>query len=162
MCNFSGRYDTSFVVTSSDAEHRRRSTASWWVGADVHVLLQLVHRALLSPGQSLPPRLCQTAADGAWYDFARLLPLAWAKMKSIFLYKFIKPTVSGLCALVYVSDNGDIGAVHHHLFSVVLLLPPCSQHHGERRAHLRPPASMARSVRHHGINEWEWKQSPYS
>lgn len=47
-----------------------------------------------------------------------------------------------------VSDNGDIGAVHHHLFSVVLLLPPCSQHHGERRAHLRPPASMAGSVRH--------------
>lgn len=81
-------------------------------------------------------------------------------MKNTFLYKFIEPAVSGPCALVIASDNGDVGAVHHHLFSVVLLLPPCSQHHGERRARLQPPASMARSVRHldvkmNRINEWK-------
>lgn len=56
------------ILPSSDAEHRRRPPAGRGVGADVHLLLQLVHRPLLSPAQSLPPRLRQTAADGVGYD----------------------------------------------------------------------------------------------
>lgn len=61
------------TLPSSDAEHRRRPPASRRAGAEVHLLLQLVHRALLSPAQSLPPRLRQTVADGVWYDSTRPL-----------------------------------------------------------------------------------------
>lgn len=48
----------------SDAKHRRRAPGGGRVGADVHALLQLVHWPVLSPGQSLPPWLHQTSADG--------------------------------------------------------------------------------------------------
>lgn len=60
------------ILPSSDAEHRRRPAAGRGAGAQVHLLLQLVHRALLSPAQGLPPRLRQTAADGVGYGSSSL------------------------------------------------------------------------------------------
>lgn len=53
------------ICIASDAELRRRSPAGGRLGAQVQTLLQLVSRPFLSPGQTVPPRLRQTAAYGA-------------------------------------------------------------------------------------------------
>lgn len=53
-------------TSSSDAEHRGRSTSGGWLGADAQTLLQLVPRPVLSLGPTLPPRLRQTSANGSW------------------------------------------------------------------------------------------------
>ena len=57
-----------YYICASDAEHRGRPPGCGWTGADVQTLLQLVPRPVLSHGQALPPRLCQTSANGSRYD----------------------------------------------------------------------------------------------
>ena len=58
----------AYYICASDAEHRGRSPGCGWAGADVQTLLQLVPRPVLSPGQTLPPRLRQTSSHGSRYD----------------------------------------------------------------------------------------------